>query len=75
MDLSGIEECQEDIQISGSAREIKDITPTPPPILNFFYLWSDFHETWYIASIGIVWVIGYKKNKYAPNPSPKSKVS
>ena len=37
MDLSGIEECPIDIQISGGAREIKDITaPPPPPILNFF---------------------------------------
>ena len=37
MDLSGIEECPIDIQISGGAREIKDITPHPhPPILNFF---------------------------------------
>ena len=35
MDLSGIEECPIDIQISGGAWEIKDITP-PPPILNFF---------------------------------------
>ena len=31
MDFSGIEECQEDIQISGGAREIEDITPPPPP--------------------------------------------
>ena len=31
MDLSGIEECQEVIQISGGAREIEDITPPPPP--------------------------------------------
>ena len=37
MDLSGIEECPIDIQISGGAQEIEDITPYPhPPILNFF---------------------------------------
>ena len=38
MDFSGIEECPIDIQISGGAREINEITPTPPtpPILNFF---------------------------------------
>ena len=37
MDLLGIEECPIDIQICGGAREIKDITPQPPPpILNFF---------------------------------------
>ena len=36
MDFSGIEEGPIDIQISGGAREIKDI---------FFHLWSDFHET------------------------------
>ena len=37
MDSSSNEECPIDIQISGGAREIKDITPPPPPpILNFF---------------------------------------
>ena len=43
MDLSGIEECPIDIQISGGAREIEDITPHPhPPILNFFIHWTIF---------------------------------
>ena len=36
MDLSSNEESPIDIQISGGAREIKEITPqAPPPILNF----------------------------------------
>ena len=37
MDSSSNEECPIDIQISGGAREINDISPTPtPPILSFF---------------------------------------
>ena len=36
MDFLSNEECPTDIQINGSAREIKEITPqAPPPILNF----------------------------------------
>ena len=37
MDLSSNEECPIDIQISGGAREINEISPPPrPPIFNFF---------------------------------------
>ena len=62
MELSAIEECPIDIQISDGAREMNEIGPPPRPLIfNFFYLSSDFHETWYIASKGIVWLIGYKK--------------
>ena len=31
MDLSSNEECPIDIQISGGAQEVKEITPTPTP--------------------------------------------
>ena len=37
MDLSSNEESPIDIQISGGAREINEISPPPrPPIFNFF---------------------------------------
>ena len=73
MDLSGTEECPIDNQISGGAREIKDINPHPRFLT--FYLWSDFHETLYIASIVIGWVIGYEKNKLTPSQEKKRNYS
>ena len=40
MDLPGIEECPRDIQISGGAREIKDITPHPHPGFLAFFIYG-----------------------------------
>ena len=74
MGLSSIEECPIDIQISRSAREKYKLTSPHPRFLIFSYLCSDFHETWYIASIGAVWLIGYEMNKLPPQPEPQLQI-
>ena len=70
MDLSSNEEFPIDIQISGGAREINEICPPPtPPIFKFYIYRLIFMKLDIaIASIDIVWLIGYKINKLPPLP-------